>query len=109
MGKHKKLKCYNQWKMVAKWLKSKRLAAENLFESQMGYAVKRSIKRWRARTEATQAARSAFAKFRLKKAMIYKRGVFRELAGKRQRDRTLLLTFSGIAAKFDNKHLQSAM
>ena len=37
--------------------------------------------------------------------MIYKRGVFRELAGKRQRDRTLLLSLSGIAAKFDNKQL----
>ena len=77
MGKHKKLKCYSQWKRVAKWLKSKRLAAEFLFESQMGYAVKRSMKRWRARTEATQAARAAFAKFRLRQAMIYKRGVFR--------------------------------
>ena len=53
MGKHKKLKCYNQWRRVAKWLKSKRLAVEFLFESQLGYAVKRSIKRWRARTEAT--------------------------------------------------------
>ena len=69
----------------------------------MGYAVKRSMKRWRARTEATQAARAAFVKFRLKQAIIYKRGVFRELAMKRHRDRTLLLHLSSIAAKFDNK------
>ena len=41
--------------------------------------------------------------------MIYKRGVFRELAMKRHRDRSLILLLSNIAAKFDNKQLQSAV
>ena len=72
------------------------------------YAVKRSIKKWRARAETTIAARAAFEKFQQKRDLIYKRGAFRELMLKHHRDKALVLRLSNTAGKFDNRMLQSA-
>ena len=72
------------------------------------YAVKRSIKKWRARAETTIAARAAYEKFQQKRDLIYKRGAFRELMLKHHRDKALVVRLSNSARKFDNRMLQSA-
>ena len=56
----------------------------------------------------TIAARAAYEKFQLKRELIYKRGVYRELMLKHHRDKALILRLSNAAKKFDNRHLQSA-
>ena len=63
VSKSAKHKYYMAWKNVTRWLKHKRVATANLLEAQSSYAVKRLVKRWRARTEVTVAARAAYEKF----------------------------------------------
>lgn len=70
--------------------------------------MKRLIKKWRARKDTTIAARAAYAKFQLKRELLYKRAVYRELMLKHHRDKALVLKLSNSANKFDNKNLQSA-
>ena len=68
----------------------------------------RLIKKWRARKDATIAARGAYEKFQQKRDLIYKRGVYRELMLKHHRDKALILRLSNAARKYDNRNLQSA-
>ena len=69
------------------------------------YAVKRLIKKWRARSEMTQACRSAFHKFHEKRELIYKRSCYRQLMLKQHRDKNLVHKLSNMSASMDTKHL----
>ena len=108
VGKSQKHKYYMAWKNVTRWLKHKRVATATLLEAQSSYAVKRLIKRWRARTETTVAARGAYIKFQQKRDLLYKRACYRELMLKHHRDKALVLRLSNAARKYDNRNLQSA-
>ena len=63
VGKSQKHKFYQPWKNVTRWLKHKRVAKDNLLEAQSSYAVKRLIKKWRARSELTIQCSGAYIKF----------------------------------------------
>lgn len=90
---------------MTRLLKHKRVSTGNLLEAMGSYAIKRSIKKWRARADCTKAARAAFEKFQQKRDLIYTRGVFRELMLKHHRDKALVLRLSNTARKFDNRML----
>ena len=98
----------NAWKNVTRLLKHRRVSKQNLMESQSSYAVKRLIKKSRARTEMTEASRSAYYKFLEKRDLIYKRSCFRWLMTKYQRDKSLVQKLANMSASMDQKHLQSA-
>lgn len=91
-----------------RWLKHKRVSTQNLLEAQSSYAVKRLIKKWRARTELTIQCRGAYATFQQKRELLYKKACYRELMCKHQRDKALVLKLSNMARGFDNRNLQSA-
>ena len=67
--------------------------------------MKRLIKKWRARKDITVAARAAYEKFHIKRELLYKRAVYRELMQKHHRDKALVLKLSNSANKFDCKNL----
>ena len=108
VGKSQKHKFYQAWKNVTRWLKHKRVATANLLEAQSSYAVKRLIKKWRARKDTTVAARAAYTKFQIKRDLLYTRAVFRELMLKHHRDKALAVRLSNTAGKFDSRMLESA-
>ena len=108
MRKDLKHKYYMAWRNVARWLKHKRVSTQHLLEAQGAYAIKRQIKKWRARTEATVAARAAFEKMQQRRALIYKRAIYNTLMLKHHREKQLTLRLSNMARKFDNKNLESA-
>ena len=56
-------KYWYAWKHVAKWMKHKRVSTQFLHEQMGSYNIKRSLKKWRQRTEVTLAARGAWEKF----------------------------------------------
>ena len=64
--KREKHKYWYAWKRVIKWMKHKRVSTQYLAEQIGSYNVKRSLKKWRARTDTTIAARGAYEKFHLK-------------------------------------------
>lgn len=108
VNKSQKHKYYHAWVNVTRWLKHKRVAKTNLLEAQSSYACKRFVKRWRARTELTIACRGAYAKFQLKRELLYKKACFRELMLKHHRDKALILKLSNTAGSYDAKQLQCA-
>ena len=101
--KNKKARWFNAWKNVAKWLKHKRVSTTALDQSMSSYACKRMLMRWKQRTEATIKARSAREKFLLKRALIYKRAVFRSLMLKYQREKSFIVRLSNMSFKFDTR------
>jgi len=108
IDKQQKHKYLHAWKNVTRWLKHKRVSTVNLLEAQSSYAVKRLIKKWRARTDMTIAARGAYSKFQEKRDLIYKRAIYNHFKLKHDRDKTLVLKLSNMAQSYDNKGLQSA-
>lgn len=90
---------------MTRWLKHKRTSTSDLLQAQSSYAVKRCIKKWRARAAVTIAARAAYDKFQMKRDLMYKRSVFRELMLKHHRDKALVLRLSNAAKKFDSRNL----
>ena len=72
------------------------------------YAVKRSIKKWRGRTEATIRARGAYEKFHYWNDIRIKRNCFIQLMSKFQREKALCMKMHTVSRKYDNKNLLSA-
>lgn len=106
--KRDKHKYWYAWKHVAKWMKHKRIATKNLQDTMGAYAIKRSIKKWRARTEFTIKCRGMYEKFHGKNDHAIKRDVFYALLSKYQREKALVMKLHTIAAKYDNKNALSA-
>ena len=106
--KRDKHKYWYAWKRVAKWMKHKRVSTQYLQETMGSYNVKRSLKKWRQRTEVTLAARGAWEKFHYKNDLAIKRAVWIRLLNKFQREKALVMKCHTVSNKFDNRNLLSA-
>ena len=106
--KRDKHKYWYAWKKVTKWLKHKRVSEQYLQETMGSYNVKRAVKKWRARTETTIAARGAYEKFHEKNNHNLKYAVWIRLLSKFQREKALVMKCHQLAKKFDNRGKLSA-